>query len=514
MIDTVELRFHDITGAHNRLAEFLNRNYSGTGKTVTMSPGTDEPPSVTAQVLHRKYIHFHDSGNVHQVAHFNELKSSHYTIAYKIDTLREFILINLSIPKYVFGTNIIHYNRPVTDKAFSTAHHSELKRNLKESYKRLYHFLGKFFALEFGEIEIDYQLVEVSRIDICYNQMFDSKDASLDYLNQLRKLKKKYARDASNYSRDWKTSIVYKTDRYSFKVYHKGTEFAKNDAKNLRELNEAGKSSFDVAYYQRFADRILRYEMTFRNSHMSYLYMAKLFRKDCHIWEAGVKLWKKAKQKKSSGADSYMTFRKGLTIEEKKLIDYVNGIVSKNKKFYLNGNTASDTYDLETDLYTWAHWPTRRERFDGAATLSPELWSVLSKAFLTNLGEFQLAVHEDSHSVMKKFEVHNARVLDDRKKYLALGLDKKSPRYKELGEVFYLSAVRSLLEMLETKTFEEIEESQVFNRTTWWRWRKVLAEFGVTQNHQLSVAVRSDMDLQAYNTELLFNSSKFVQLAF
>jgi uncharacterized membrane protein len=101
--------------------------------------------------------------------------------------------------------------------------------------------------------------------------MFDSKADALEYFSQLQKVRKKFARDSSNSSRDWKTTIAYVTPKWSFKVYHKGTEFKKHDAKKLLALNQAGEATFDVDFYQQWSDKILRYEMTFRNSYIKQL---------------------------------------------------------------------------------------------------------------------------------------------------------------------------------------------------------------------------------------------------
>lgn len=512
MIDTVEFRVHDIK-QHLSLAEFLDRKQSGSGKSISMRSGTDDDFAPMQKLVHKTYIQYHDTGNLTQVAQFNELKSSHYSIAYKIDYLRDFIAFNVSIPKYIFGTNIIHYNRPPSDKRFSAMTHASIKRNLSESYKRLFRFFDKFFVSEFGSIDIYPQLVEINRIDICYNQVFDSKDDAFEYLNQLRKLKKKYARSASNYSRDWKTSIVYKTDRYSFKVYHKGTEFAKNDAKSLRAINEAGTGRFDVDYYQRFSDRILRYEMTFRNSQISYLFMNHVFRQNCPLWQAGLKLWNKSKQKKSDAA-KWFEFRAGLEPDEKKLIDYVNLHVNKTKKFYLAGDERMADFDADTEHSAYIAFPQKKERFSQASLFDDRLWSLLCSSFLTLLDEFKIDLFEDANGVLRKVEALNASISADREKLLRLGFDKKSDTYKELPPQISVQKMRVLLTMLETQTFEEIEESGVFDRQTWWRHRKTLAAVGVTQTSLLSCTTRADMDLRSYNTELLFNSSKFVNLSF
>jgi hypothetical protein len=347
--------------------------------------------------------------------------------------------------------------------------------------------------------------------------VFDTKEDAIDYLNHCKKLKKKNARDTTNYSRGrhWKTSLSYVTDRYSFKIYHKGSEFAKNDAKKLTEINLSGnhKFRFPITYYQSFADRILRYEMTFRGSQMSYLYMNNIFRSTCYIWEAGVELYKKAKQSKQKGFDSFMQFRKGLERDERALLDYVNNTISKTKHFYLAVDSRSARFDEETqpDKITQGAKP---ERFDYYSPFSPELWGLLSAQFLKILDEFKLEVRQDHHSILSKADAHNKKVLSDREKLLNLGIDKKSERYKGVGDTITMSKLKIILQMLETMSFEEIADSNVFARNTWWRHRKLLKSLGLQESSQLSIAVRAEQNLKAYNTEVLFNSSKFINLSF
>jgi hypothetical protein len=509
VIDTVEFRVHDLT-KHLRVAQWLDRQITRTGKTVCIVEG-EEQWTVEQKVNFRTKLKYHDTGNEHTVAHFNELRSDHYNIAYKIDYIRGFIAFNVSIPKYIYGTNILLYNRPPSDKNFNYAAHSTIEKNLREAYKRLFKFFNRFFPTQFGEIAIDWKDVEINRIDICYNQMFDSKESAFDYLNHLRKLKKKYARNSTNYSRDWKTSIVYKTERYSFKVYHKGTEFAKNDAKKLRELNEAGKGRFDIDYYQRFADKILRYEMTFRNSQISYLFMNHLFRSECYIWQAGVKLWKTAKAKKADKAN-YMAYRAGLEKHEKHAIDYVNSMINKTKKFYLEDNSASKRFDEETNECKFLATPFKKETFNPASLFSPELFDLITKQFCTLLEEFKLGMHQNSHDVLSRLKFHNEAIDKKREQLERLKVPPGDKLYRGVGRKISESKIKMLLRLLETETFEEIQESNYFEAKTWYNHRKDLSILGVTQNAQLSLVNRADMDLRQYNSELTFNSYKFKYL--
>ena len=65
--------------------------------------------------------------------------------------------------------------------------------------------------------------------------------------------------------RDYATSLMYKTKRYSAKIYHKGREYERNDLKeHLRINKERGMQYFKTEQYQALADKMLRYELTYR----------------------------------------------------------------------------------------------------------------------------------------------------------------------------------------------------------------------------------------------------------
>lgn len=525
MIDTVEFRIHDLK-YHKDLCTFLDKSHSKQGKTILMRPhdDVDEWP-IEQKVMHKKILKFHDTGNTHEVAHFYELKSSHYTIAYCIDILRDFIKFNVALPKYVYGTNIIHYNTSPKSRDFSFFEHSSIETNLNEVYDRLLSFFDKFFVAEFGAITIDRAFVEINRIDLCYNQMFDSKEDALEYFAQLQKVRKKFSRDSSNSSRDWKTSLTYVTPKWSFKVYHKGAEFKKHDAKKLLALNQAGQATFDVPFYQQWADKILRYEMTFRNSYISYLYMSRIFRKDCHIWQAGVKLYKTHKtalerakteninpsKKKSL---SYAEYRKTLTTQDLKLIKYVSLFRNRTKKFYLSNKGFNTEFDKETDHYTFDRWPGKPETFDQGAKLTRSLLRVMCGKFLDVLQEYKLEIYQDSGSVLARLDEYNNKIESDKTILKSLAIPKDSPRWTNIPSKIQPGKIRVVLDLLQKQSFEEIAASNLFSRKTWYNLRQDLAKLKLTERSLNGITNRVTFDLAEYQTHLIRNSGKFVNLQF
>lgn len=504
MIDTVVLRIHDLV-RHLSLVEWLDRQHTETGskgKTVRMQRFTAEDDFTPLQkILHRNLTTYHDTGEIHEVAHYNHLKSSHYLIAYKIDYNRQFVEFNLSVPKYCYGTNVIHYNTAPTARHFSAYEHGTLETNLKEAHGRLLRFIERFLNEQFGAIgeDIDRSRLEINRLDLCFNQVFPSRADALDYFAQLRKLKKKNAREGSNYG-SYRTTIMHKTDRYSFKVYHKGTEFKRNDAKELRKLNAAG-ASYDVAHYQQFADTILRYEMTFRNSYMSHLHMNLIFRKDCHIWRHGLQLYKTNKSRKEKHS-TYMAYRKTLTPDDKRHIDYVNNRINKTKQFYLEVSQDVRDYDRETDEYEFNKVAENQQYFTYPALFSTRLMRAMSRRFMKTLKEYELNLKQDSTTILASLEKHNSEINHTRKKLKAHDIETKGTTGRKIS----VSKIRAVLKLLESHTYEQIEEAGIFERRTWYNLRKDLEALGVTQQSLGGFTTSAAMDLHAYNGHVLYYS--------
>lgn len=328
---------------------------------------------------------------------------------------------------------------------------------------------------------------------------FLSKDDALEYLAQLQKVKKKWTRDNSNLS-NWKTTMMFKTNDYSFKVYHKGSEFKKNDRKQIVKT----KLKYDVDHLQEFADRILRYEFTIRNAYTSYLFMSRLFRKDCHLWQSAYKLYKKYKSVKQT--PKYLEWRRTITQEEKRQIDYVKSIIYKSKKFYLSKIDLDASYDTHTDEYYFNHYPHKKQRFYKPAHYSRELFNLQVRQFLKILKEFNLETKDANNKIL-----HNLEILNSTARIKKESVKKFGYKHIPVADTREISKskIEIILELLKTKTFEEIQQSDLFSRSTWWRIRKDLNLLGVTQKSLLDVTLNADFDLHNYNSHLLLNINQF-----
>jgi hypothetical protein len=212
--------------------------------------------------------------------------SNHYSFAYMVNDPADYIEFNFSIPKYKYGSNVLMFVDHLGEREFTFHECWHLEHNLKRAFTKLMRFLQIFFKREFPLVDICANDIEINRIDVCFNQFFKSKVEALKYLEYQKRKSKKYAREGNSWYKEYDTSLMYITKRYSAKIYHKGSEYEKNDKKEHEKINkEKGRRYFKTEEYQTFADRILRYELTIRTGMLNYLHKANLFRATCPIWK-------------------------------------------------------------------------------------------------------------------------------------------------------------------------------------------------------------------------------------
>lgn len=254
MIDTIILRIHNIDKYKTIYEKFYNPTKKKHSQTVAV---VDESTGLLEETTYTNALLFHDTDRVLPLIHRNNisLPSNHYSVSYKADFNKKEIEFNFSIPKYEYSTNVMQFI-------------SMYDQGYMMCFKMLVVFIKDFIKQTFDQEPI-MEDVEINRIDLCYNQFFLKKEDALTYLDEQKKLLVKYARSSKNNFRSYDTSLMYITQRYSFKIYHKGTEFKKNDYREL--VKNGNPKNLPLQELQEHADCILRYEMTFRNTMLQYL---------------------------------------------------------------------------------------------------------------------------------------------------------------------------------------------------------------------------------------------------
>jgi hypothetical protein len=302
--------------------------------------------------------------------------SSNYEFNYHHDKLRKFLEFEFSIPKFLYGTNVFqavyhHANLPYSPHSgefnkykwcTDTGDALKVGGNMDFAGHYLHDFIfNKFLGYLFPSISIDSDDIEVARLDICFNQVFDSHADAMQYLEYQRQVKKKYARDSSNIVRDWRTAIGYVGSLFYFKIYHKGEEFRKKgDAKHLKKINQLlnpklGYDKFDIPLIQSFADRVLRYELTCHSKFLSYLHMNYIFRKDSITHLQKKVRYNKIRSVKNSMVGGATVF-KPMPRGDKEFYESFTWVLTKRYRFHLTVDKAtkkhheSDMYDAPTSI--------------------------------------------------------------------------------------------------------------------------------------------------------------------
>ncbi len=372
--------------------------------------------------------------------------SNHYGFIYFVNFFKDYIELNFSMPKYRFGSNIPMFIEHENDRDFNLYNATQLKYNLDKSFTLFSNFIRNFFKREFLFAIIDLKDVEVNRIDVCFNQVFNSKEEALLCLEYQKKLKKKNARNEEGVMQNYATSLMYVTNRYSAKIYHKGSEYKKNDLKEhlkynsekskqfpknsnlfnhkndhnkidvkyLKYNNEKNKQYFKTELFQAFADRILRYELTIRNTQLNYLHKRKIFRRSCHIWKAmyrdylfvegynefNTRIAKKiGKLKTVEEKLKYMLkhpYKKPIDQKMKTAHKIVTKIISRRRYFMLET-------DLTSKLFNSTSIPAEND----FALFSSELYNMCLKKLFDFIDEYQVKELPCEEIIKRKIEDYN-----------------------------------------------------------------------------------------------------------
>lgn len=158
------------------------------------------------------------------------------------------LFVEFSLPKYEKGNNV--------------------EMTIPEHVTFILHNLYQELCLCFEYQLPNFNNWQIYRLDICYNWLFENKEDAKYAMGFIQRIdyprKQKYSYD---------TSVMYKGSAYTIKFYLKGPEFKKHDFKKIDDHAR-------LLLYP-YADRMLRYEISFKKSYLSTLFgFKKVFIKD------------------------------------------------------------------------------------------------------------------------------------------------------------------------------------------------------------------------------------------
>ncbi len=242
----------------------------------------ENTPKINEHWQTRNVMRFEDAKTVKErtfaiKGNYN-ISSSDSNVNFSINENGGFIDFEFSIPKYLYGHSLAQFI-PQSQSNLYFKYQDKLKTwnyNKKNLHKRMMLFIDKFFndLIVFFNLDecIDLNYVEIRRVDLCYNQFFESKEDSLLFLEYQKKINMKRVRKTSNIYKDYKTSINYHSSSGSyFKIYHKGSEYSGSEG-DLKKHMDINKEYFDKRSKMLFEKYLDAYQYELYKDHKKLLF--------------------------------------------------------------------------------------------------------------------------------------------------------------------------------------------------------------------------------------------------
>ncbi|PQJ12863.1 hypothetical protein CJD36_003720 [Flavipsychrobacter stenotrophus] len=253
-----------------------------------------------------------------------KIPSSSTGIMITHDKQKDLIKFEFSIPKFLFANNVVE-----VIPAFTSKHYKPYDQGMINLCARFWYkvikmiFTRVIFELTAGTAgKFRWEDVQISRLDIAFNQIFQNKEDALFYLESMKQVRvPKGGKDFVLYD----SSITYNNPRYYWKIYHKGADFRATGRNGIittmkeyhnpltgvikdkadkwgeqigtaaiNKPTDLNMSMLEMSYdnideLELYADRILRYELEARGGLMSYLFNRHLKKHKVEGYQA---LWR------------------------------------------------------------------------------------------------------------------------------------------------------------------------------------------------------------------------------
>lgn len=406
MVDTIVLRIHNLEKYKGIYEQFYVTNKKK--NTIVEGYNVCDVDGLV-QEKERSYDRtrfYSDSGKfLPSVISFSiNAPSYHYTVRCRIvhKTIDAISLeIEFSIPKYFYGTNVFQF---VACPEYSS----------ESNYYKLINGVRRFMSNHFFQVPSDKD-IQIFRIDLCYNQFFLNKTEALAYQAAQREHAEKYclAKNMRFVPHPECKNWAILTQRYSLKCYHKGTEFEDHDYKMIVKgftsgvtKNGFGGSAkirgmppYDLKYLQEQADRILRYEITFRNTMIHYVTMYNFFESpvaDRPAFICNDNLYKYIRRASKMG-----TFNKVCQSFDIQAMSGTEYFCSKVKDFMLK-TEFDNSYGSAVVL-------------SSAVTFNYPVYRLLFDFFWTKVKDMQIDTRSNVPELVKKIDDYNNRCIERKK---------------------------------------------------------------------------------------------------
>ena len=512
MIDTITIRVHDLV-RHEKLMARLSRFNDG----MSIMDKMVEPHNHDS-FTKLQYLRFNDTGK-QKMFYKNKLHfpSSHYNLNYSIQSDRDFMQFEFSIPKLIHGSNVFQFLTHKDEKManFDAFKMNSIEWNAKNTYKKLNEFLDMFFDFLYPDYrknrEIHSSYVEINRLDICYNQLFASKQEAFQYLNYQKKIRKKFARSNEVNKRTFRGSVFYYTKDYSAKIYFKGDEYKKNDRYKHIAHNRKMKSDFfpvdghfdlDGIFQeglQDVADRTLRYEISFKNQFMSRLYKTEIFRASSPKWKKCKEAYKHIRsiERKMDNKNLSVPVRHSLFKEMGALDKDFKEKAEMYNNVHLQRNTfmLSNPKDIKHQELNWMDFPkNKRYEAEDRATWSEDLWSIMFGKFADFFRQYQVKEKIFLSDFEQKLLAYNEAVK------VIVEYNAISKKKKIQG-----GPLRSTVLLLQTYSWDDLSDLGIMAKRTMQYQANQFKKLGIDPKGVMTSTIKGSKDFEYYHALTMTN---------
>lgn len=522
MFDSIVLRVNNIQRYPGLLQYLMNESKTKVGEGFARIE-----PNKEALWFRLQLMQFEIEGEKHITMRGEKLTSSHYYLTWScpLGKNANYVEFNFSIPKLLYGTNLVQFVQHATENSvlWDAEQAKGFDFNVDATYKRFRKFVRLFFEKQFHFTgsKVDMKDVEVRRFDICWNQVFNSRSDAMEYLSYQKEVKKKFARANKKGRKSWDESVFFSTRDYGAKIYHKGSEYKSKhgEKKHHQEINKKeNRKVFDVDALQEFADRILRYEITFRSAYMSKIFRNKVFRRKSESWQKKMKKFRRIRR-----VESYATSRT-LSDEKKKLYwrvwmgEDVPGhkrITKTDKAFYEWWKLMKErrlNFCVDVDEETQALNVGRGHLFLGledpkyidkehgfarvpySAKFGRGIIRECFEIFRSFKDQFEIKETAYISTTQKKIHDYNKSV----RKFNEYHKNDGTVLKRELNG----NKVRQILLLLQHHSVDFLDSHNMVSRTTLWRYEKIFREIGLNMKGGSEVHIPSCPGFEWYHQAL------------
>jgi len=488
MIDTVIFRIHDLF-SNQQLLERLENKISGKAQMIKVG---EEKEDINREVFLKRYYIDFATGNSYAEGYKGFVRSSHYDIAFYVNHPRDYIEFNISLPKYYHGNNLAQLVDHIYDKDFLL-----YKRN---NFWELpaHHF--EWFNIVMNRFlwgEIDYKgprrNVEIVRIDLCFNLVFNMKEDAFFYLSELRNIRRKRFSENSNAITNYHSGVYFPSKDYTVKIYHKGTEFKKNNYNKVRK--RLGKQTADEIL--RLSNTILRYEVEFRAGAMTDYFLTSLKEENPYVYNC-------VNLSRQFSANSFVTIDgikhnvdgvppKSTTGPFKKLtsgmsLDIKRGdfLRKRNFKFWLEKDSEESLLNLS---------PTRILEYRYHEKFDLRLFRILLMKFKETFHHFQVGNFES-------IELYNYAIKMNKEDILKKQISTMTgiPISNGISE----GKIKIIVDLLYDHSWDQIKEKGILSKTAFYRYKKFFKNLGLKERNS-TYHYNIDFTYSNYY-DLLFNA--------